>query len=178
MPRRPSGQCSACKTSGYQPRGAGVAEFYGSVTETVVAVPGLTPQINPMKPTFRSRFLACLLVLAPVLWTSGCLAVAAGAAGAGAVAWVRGELDATVSHRFDRVDAAANRAIQQLELVKVKESRSAIDAEIIARTGQDKRIVVKLDRVGDQLTRVRIRVGLIGDESLSRLILDKINSNL
>jgi hypothetical protein len=128
--------------------------------------------------TFRLRLLAALLAAMPVVWTSGCLAVAAGAAGAGAVAWVRGELDATLANRFDDVDAAANRALQQLGFAKVNEGKSSVDAEITARTGQDKKIVIRLDRTADTLTRVRVRVGTFGDETLSRLILDKIKANL
>lgn len=149
-------------------------------TETVARSPGLSaPQFYPMNSSkLHLRLLAVLLVMSPLAWTSGCLAVAAGAAGAGAVAWVRGELEAQVPHSFEDVDAAANRAVQQLGFAKVNESKSAIDAEIIARTGQDKKIVIRLDRTADRITRVRIRVGLVGDEVLSRTILDKINANL
>lgn len=125
-----------------------------------------------------ARLLAVSLLLLPVAMTPGCVAVVAGAAGAGAVAWVRGELDATVSARFDDVVAAANRAVADLQFAKVSEKKSAIDAEIVARTGQDKRIVIRLDRTSDTLSRVRIRIGLVGDEALSRLILDKINAQL
>lgn len=128
--------------------------------------------------TVRVRLLSALLCLIPVSWTAGCLAVAAGAAGAGAVAWVRGELDASLSSRLDAVANATDRAIQQLQLIKVSESKTAIDAEIVARTGQDKKIDIRLNRTGDTITRVRIRVGLVGDETLSRTILDKIKANL
>ncbi len=114
----------------------------------------------------------------PVVWTTGCLAVAAGAAGAGAVAWVRGELDATLSNRFEDVEVASNRAVQQLQLAKVNESKSAIDAEIVARTAQDKKIQIRLNRTAEGITRVRIRVGIVGDETLSRTILEKIRANL
>lgn len=126
----------------------------------------------------RFRLIAAFVAGLAVAATSGCLAVAAGAAGAGAVAWVRGELEAQLPNDFERVDRAANRAILELGFAKVNEGKSAVDAEIIARTGQDKRIQIRLDRTADQLTRVRIRVGIVGDEVLSRTILDKIKENL
>lgn len=135
--------------------------------------------MNPMNTSsLRARLLAALLCVIPVAWTTGCIAVAAGAAGAGAVAWVRGELDASLSNRLDAVDSATNRALEQLQLIKVSESKTSIDAEIVARTGQDKKIEIRLNRTGDTITRVRIRVGAFGDETLSRTILDKIKSNL
>lgn len=126
--------------------------------------------------------LGALLAMTTMLaFNQGCFLVAvgaAGAAGAGAVAYVRGELDASISANLDAVDRAANRALEQLQFAKINEGKSAVDASITARTGQDRKIVLKLDHTGDSLTRVRIRVDTFGDESLSRLLLDKIKANL
>ncbi len=131
-----------------------------------------------MKLSLRLRLVACVLGLLSLGLTSGCVVVAAGAAGAGAVAWVRGELDATLGNSFDDVSRATSRALEQLQLAKISETKSALDAQFIARTGQDKRIQIRLDRTTDTLTRVRVRVGTFGDETLSRAILDKIRANL
>jgi len=123
--------------------------------------------------------LAAVLVAAALVLHSGCFALAVGAAGgAGAVAYVRGELDTSLPKSLEAVDAAANRAITQLQFAKVSENKDALKAEIIARTGLDKKVTICLDRSGDALTRVRVRVGLIGDETISRATLDKIRANL
>jgi len=127
------------------------------------------------------RTLAALGCAAAITLSSGCfLAVvgAAGAAGAGTVAYVRGELDASLTDTVDAVDRAASQALQQLQFAKINEGKSAVDAAITARTGQDKKIEIKLDRTADHVTRVRIRVGLFGDESLSRLLLEQIRADL
>ena len=121
------------------------------------------------------RLLAVTLLATALAFTSGCVVVAAGAAGAGTVAYLRGELDATVTGPLDTVDAAANRAVQRLQFVKISEAKDALVAEIVARTAQDKKITITLNKVGDTLTRVRIRVGLFGDETISRALLDQIN---
>ncbi|HVU34195.1 MAG TPA: DUF3568 family protein [Opitutaceae bacterium] len=126
----------------------------------------------------RIRLLAAMLVVAPVLVTSGCLAVAAGAAGAGTVAYIRGELDATVGYNLDAVDRAANQAGQQLQFAKINESADAFTRVITLRTAEDKKVEIKLRRSGDALTRVEIRVGLFGDEAISRALLEKIQANL
>ena len=91
---------------------------------------------------------------------------------------MRGELNATVNGGIDAVDRATNRALEQLQFAKINEGKSTVDAAITARTGQDRKIDIKLDRSADNLTRVRIRVDTFGDESLSRMLLDKIKSNL
>jgi hypothetical protein len=106
------------------------------------------------------------------------LIVAAGAAGAGTVAYVRGELDATLGNPYSPVVDAAARAMTQLQFATVSESRDAFNAEIIARTSQDKKIDITLSRQGDDLTQLKIRIGLFGNEEESRAILDRIKSNL
>ncbi len=149
------------------------------LTETVGASAGLWRRMNRLKSsTLRIKLLATLLALMPVAWTSGCLAVAAGAAGAGTVAWVRGELDASMGHPLDAVDSAANRAAEQLRFVKISESADALSRVITLRTAEDKKIEVKLTRTTDTVTRVRIRVGVFGDETISRLLLEKTQANL
>jgi hypothetical protein len=64
-----------------------------------------------------------------------------------------------------------------LQFVKVSEAKDALSAKIIARTAQDKKIETILEKRGDNLTRVRIRVGLFGDEAISRALLDAIKGS-
>lgn len=45
------------------------------------------------------------------------------------------------------------------------------------RNSADKKMLIKLKKVSDGATEIRIRVGTFGDESMSRLILDKIKSH-
>lgn len=128
-------------------------------------------------PTLRTCAAAALLSLVPVLWT-GCLAVAAGAAGAGTVAYIRGELNTSMSASLDAVDRATNRAAEQLRFAKINQSSDALARVITLRTAEDKKIEVRLTRTTDTLTQVRIRVGVFGDEQISRALLDKIKDNL
>lgn len=122
--------------------------------------------------TFAGATLAAALALTP-----GCFLVAAGAAaGAGTVAYVRGELDATLDRNYEAT-VRANLAIQQLEFAKTSEAKDAISDVIKGRTGQDKRVEIDVTRLGDNLTRVQIRIGFFGDEMISRTILDKVKEN-
>ena len=124
------------------------------------------------------RLWAILAVAAFLPLPSGCVAVLAGAAGAGTVAWVEGRLDATLDANFGRAERAADRAITQLQFAKVSEDKDALTAKLIARTAEDKRVEIKVIREGDTASKVQIRVGLFGDKAQSLAILDKIKANL
>ena len=135
-----------------------------------------------MKTVSSFRFVslfAGLLALTTLVFSPGCVAVAAGAgAGAGVVAYVRGELDVTLDHPFDTVTRATDKAVQQLRFSKVSEGRDALLTLITVRNAAEKKIVIRLDSTGRDLTRVRIRVGIFGNKALSMTILEKIRANL
>lgn len=122
--------------------------------------------------------LASLALAAAGLLSSGCVVVAAGAAGAGTVAYVRGELQATLDKPLADVNRASLRAIEQLKFAKVSEKEDALTAQIVARTADDTKIEIKIESVSSALVKVRIRVGLVGDDRISHAILDKIKENL
>lgn len=121
-----------------------------------------------------------LVLAAAVLSTAftGCLAVVAGAAGAGTVAWVEGRLDATLNADFERVVKAANLAIKDLQFAKISEKKDALEATLLARTAGDRKVEIKVLKATDQTAKVQIRVDFFGDEALSLAVLDKIKANL
>lgn len=124
------------------------------------------------------RSLAVLLLAMVAVGATGCLAVAAGAGAGAAVAYVRGELTATLSSDYEAVTQATNRAIGELQFVKVSERKDALLDVIVARNAADKKIEIRLENTARDLTKVRIRIGIFGDEALSMAILDKIKANL
>jgi hypothetical protein len=130
-------------------------------------------------PRLLRIFSVGIVLTAGVLGSGGCVAVAAGAvAGAGTVAYVRGQLNATVDKPFDDVARAASTALQQLQFIKSSEKKDALIAILTARTAEDRNVEIKVRRQSDKLTTIAIRVGLFGDETLSRIVLEKINANL
>ena len=117
-------------------------------------------------------------MLGAVALSSGCVAVVAGAGAGAAVAYVRGDLDATVNAGFEKAVRAANGAVADLKFAKVSERKDALQAIIIARNAADKKIEIRVDQLSERDSRVKIRVGVFGDEALSIAILDKIKANL
>jgi hypothetical protein len=126
----------------------------------------------------RIRAFSAAIAAGALSLTSGCFVVAAGAAGAGTVAYIRGELDADLGSGYDQVIDASNRALAQVQFVRISESKDVFSDVIIARTAEDKKVRVELTKEGDRLTKVRIRIGLFGDELKSRALLEKIEADL
>ena len=125
----------------------------------------------------------CVLLgsVSALLATAGCaLFVVGAAAGAGAAgyAYVSGELKSTESASLERTRSATLAALKDLEFPVTSQAKDALSAELTARNANDKKIVVKLKKISDTTTEVRIRVGAFGDESLSRVVLEKIKKRL
>lgn len=121
---------------------------------------------------------AVATALAITVLLSGCIAVAAAAGAGAAVAYSMGKLEATTSAGLDQTVKATHQAVSQLQFALIKESKDALSAEFVVRTALDKKVDIKLGRVGDQTTRVVIRVGLFGDRATSMALYDKIKAGL
>jgi hypothetical protein len=105
---------------------------------------------------------------------SGCALVLAGSAGAGTAVYVKGELQTNLEAPLERSIEATNRAVNNLEFMKISEEVDKMTGEITARTAQDKKIKIKLDKVTDNTTKISIRVGIFGDKALSHSLLEEI----
>ncbi len=111
----------------------------------------------------------------------GCVAVALGvgaAAGIGTYAYVEGELTDTEEVPLDKGYAAAQAAVKDLQFAPKEDSKDALQARIVATEPDQTEIKITLESKGDKLTKFGIRVGLFGDESKSRLIMDTIKKHL
>ena len=126
----------------------------------------------------RAALVCAIAALATLAGTSGCLAVAAGAGAGATVAYVRGDLDATLNANLDRSSSAVNKAIEQLQFAKISENKDALQAIIIARNASDKKIELHLSKLADDATKLKIRVGTFGDDFLQTTILEKVKANL
>jgi hypothetical protein len=109
---------------------------------------------------------------------TGCLVAAAAGATGATVAYVRGDLSETVSATPPRIATAAEKAAQDLKLVMVSNQSSNLDAKVVTRTARDVRVVIVAKAESDNSSRVSIRVGTFGDDSIQRQMMSRIRSNL
>ncbi|GAB63849.1 MAG: DUF3568 family protein [Candidatus Jettenia sp.] len=127
----------------------------------------------------QKNLLLIILLGIIVSSSSGCAALlVGGGAGAGTIAYLKGDLRSLEEASLQRVWEAAQKAIQELEFVVTSKQKDIFSAKLIAHGAQDKKVTVNLKKISDNLTEIKIRVGIFGDESLSRLLLERVRKHL
>ncbi|QOJ00304.1 MAG: DUF3568 family protein [Phycisphaeraceae bacterium] len=128
---------------------------------------------------------ACAGVIAWALAGAGCVAdpvtISAGlsAAQQGTAAFFKGELQAAFRVPMDRVEWAVRAALEELDFPVENTSPSEEGwVEINAREESGRLVTVTLRRHSRVVTSIRVRVGLFGDQALSRLVLNKVQMGL
>ena len=132
-------------------------------------------------PKFLKNLSFPVLIIAmlaiPVVNT-GCIAVAAVGAGAGAFAYLRGTLDSHLAANLSECLPAIRKGVPRLGLIKVKEISDQEKAKFTFRDSLDTKITVNLHQRSHGVTEVTIRVGQLGNESRSIQILNSITREL
>lgn len=127
----------------------------------------------------QKNLLLIILLGIIVSSSSGCAALlVGGGAGAGTIAYLKGDLRSLEEASLERVWEAAQKAIQELEFVVTSKQKDIFSAKFTAHGAQDKKVTVDLKKISDNLTEIKIRVGIFGDESLSRLLLERVRKHL
>lgn len=125
------------------------------------------------------RDLAALTIIVLIAMTQGgCLLAAAGAAGAGTVAYMKGDLEADLDAAPDAVIDATKRAAEELKFTTEYAHGSRLDGRAKLRTAAGKEIFIKVESRGEKFSHVSIRVGTFGDDSLSNQVLAEMRDNL
>ena len=124
------------------------------------------------------KILVLILMLGlSFLVNNGCPApffLMGGAAGAGTVAYVGGELKTVEEVSLNRAWDATQKAMNNLGFTITSKEKDAFNSKLIAKSVANKIIKIKLNRQSNMLTEIRIRVGTFGDESMSLKILESI----
>lgn len=118
-----------------------------------------------------------LMFCSSLIHLQGCAAVLVGA-GAGSVAYLKGNLEAVLEKDVSQAYQAALKALDELEISTTKKQKDALAAVIVGRTAADKKITIKLKAAENNLTKLSIRVGVFGNQAQSRRIYDEIRKNL
>ena len=105
------------------------------------------------------------------------MAVVAGGA-AGGTLYMKGDLDTTIEEPLEKVAVATEKACNKMSLKQISGQYDSLTGEFVFRSVGDKKITIKLKRQTDTLTNISIRVGVMGDETLSQNIYDKIQKEL
>jgi hypothetical protein len=128
----------------------------------------------------KKHLLFVAMVVALALG-SGCalmLVGGAAAAGAGTYAYVAGELRSSEAVPLEKAWSAAQAAVKDMEYAVTEKQKDAASGKLTARGAGDKKITITVEKESAAVTKIRIRVGTLGDKTLSYQILEKIRSHL
>lgn len=112
---------------------------------------------------------------------SGCAAAmigGAGAAGAGTVAYIRGDTEAIVEASLPEVKSATRQTIDELGLFMIDQQADRTLAAYTLRNAEDVKITIALEPLTSRTTKVRVRYGIWGDELQSGRLLSHITMRL
>jgi hypothetical protein len=130
----------------------------------------------------RYTWAAAAVLSLVVLPSGGCLWVAAGAAGGGAVAlaYCKGKVCAIYNAGFGDVWSATQTALQDLGMPVLKAECENRSGFIESRTADHERVRIYLSAApaDSPVTRVCVRVATFGDHPMSFRILDQVASHL
>ena len=128
------------------------------------------------------RFKMCLLLLSVMLFAlelAGCAALlVGGAAGAGSVVYVKGQLKEDMAASVPRVHDASISALKELSLPIIEDNHDKLSAKITSRFADGSDVWIEIESVTAESSKITIRVGVMGDEQKSRQILDGIHKHL
>ena len=125
----------------------------------------------------RKKQTVFIVICAGVIAVQGC-AVALVGAGAGSVAYLKGDLEAVLDKNVDQAYQATLKALDKLEISATKKEKDALSAVIIGRTAEDKKVAIKLKAAENNLTKLSIRIGMFGNRAQSQVIYDEIRKHL
>ncbi|MCK5272721.1 MAG: DUF3568 family protein [Sedimentisphaerales bacterium] len=120
-----------------------------------------------------------IVVVSALAMLQGCVVVAAGAAAAGTVAYVRGDLESIMEEDITAIYESSKQALRDLEIEIVGTDKDLLSAVVNGKGAEDKKIVIKMKRIEQgRLVKLTIRIGTFGDKTLSQIIYNKIHKNL
>jgi hypothetical protein len=121
-----------------------------------------------------------ITALTCVLLCSGCLGLflTGTAVGMGTIVYKQGELVSVEPADVKATFAAAEKALADMDALINVRQLSGLDAMIEATVPNGWKIRVTMERVDYKETRVGIRIGKVGHEEYSMVILEKIRKHL
>ncbi len=121
------------------------------------------------------RRLLALLLLVPL---GGCAVAAVGAAAGATYVWVNGEVKATLAAALPKVEEASKKALENLELTAVGSTSDKLEGTVTGMMADGSKVRIKLKAVDFHSTEVKIRVGKVGDRTVSEQVLRHIRREL
>ena len=123
-------------------------------------------------------FMYGMMLTAAVMCSSGCFLLLGAAAGVGGYAWINGDLEKEYQVNVDKLHSAAVKAMEKLDMAVHEDKSDHLSALIKAKSADGKEVTISVAALTEKSVKVKIRVGVFGDEAKSQLIASKIEKYL
>jgi hypothetical protein len=120
--------------------------------------------------------IALLAVIGSASLLAGCSSTPP--TSAGEYSTVRRSLKSTQDASLEKAFDAAKGAMSDLQFTLKEDRKDALAGVVKAERADKTAITIELTKITDKTTEVSIQVGSLGDEALSRTILDKLKARL
>lgn len=131
-----------------------------------------------MNKQFSAIGLAVML-LGAVLTTGGCVPLLIGAAaGAGGVAWIKGGLEQNFDKTVDQLHRASVAGLKDIKCVVRSDQVRKHLAKIEFEFDDGQKGTIHIKALTERSAELKIRVGVLGDETKSHIILNAILKHL
>lgn len=125
----------------------------------------------------QRRNLAAVALCSIPFAFGGCAAaliVGGAALGAGAITFIDGELRVVEEIPYERAWEATQEAVKEMRLDIKEEKSDALSSKMLVLTASGKQVSIIVRNESVSAAKIGIRVGVFGDEALSRHILQQI----
>jgi len=78
----------------------------------------------------------------------------------------------------DKVTTAAEKADADLSLSDIQGNGTLIDGKVTAKNAHGDDVTIDIEQSGQNVSKVTIRVGVTGDDAVSKQLVDRIKSHL
>jgi len=122
---------------------------------------------------FRNLLVVLFLSLS-VANFSGCIFLAAGAAGAGTAKWMSDKVMQVVNVPVHKASKAAKSALADMNISVYKETEAPDVIQLLAKDVNGRQVWVDLRPVDDNTTKIEVRVGYMNGGHDASVVLDAI----
>ena len=130
-----------------------------------------------------AKGIGVIVILSAVAASAGCALFVAGAgvaAGVGGAEYYRGELKQAYAAPMEKAWNASLTAVDELKMKTTEKSIDNMDQNRVIKgsTEEGKDFQIAMEALAKDVTMVKVRVGLLGDEAYSKKIQEAVAKNL
>lgn len=121
----------------------------------------------------------CIVVMFLSVTAAGCVPLVVGAAaGAGSVAYAKGVLEKGFDKSVEALHRASVKGIKDLKLFIVSDEARRHTSKVVFEFDDGQKGEVTIKAMTEQSAKMKIRVGIFGDEVKSQMVLNAIQKHL